>query len=161
MASYDAAKAPVIKVKGKGNYTGQITRKFSIVNADISELTMSVNDLLASTSPKKYAQKPVITDINGVKLKAGTDYNKKLEYTYAEDVDALGRNEGDKVDEKDIIPAGSRITVTAYGIGYYDGKISATYTIASRKISDLQFTVNEGRAYTYTEMTTEKVKIYL
>jgi hypothetical protein len=164
VASFDQARAPMIKVKGKGNYTGVITRKFTIVDADISVLTLEINDLVSSEHPKKYTQTPIILDTNGARLRAGTDYDKKFAYTYATDVEVKQnegtaqkpqyiikeRKAGEKVDDKDIIPSGASIKITVYGKGYYEGEISGIYRIAQHKISDLKFMVNQGKAYTYT-----------
>jgi hypothetical protein len=167
VAAYDGSKKPSVRITGKGNYTGTKSVYFSIVESDISDLDMTVSDLIASSSPKKYTQTPVILDINGSKLSAGTDYDKDYSYTYAasttvmqktgsgkaavlKEVDRLA---GEAVEDKDIIPAGTMIRMAVKGKGNYTGSISETYMIADSKISALKFSVKypEGRSsFTYT-----------
>ncbi len=173
-----AKKNPSIKLTGKGNYTGTKIVYFSITESNIADLDMTVNDILVSASPKKYAQTPVILDSNGSKLAAGTDFNKVYEYTYACDsivVQKTGSGKkavsktvfkaaGDKVEDIDIIPAGAMIKMTVTGKGNYTGSISEVYTIAGAKISDLKFAIQydagkSGFAYTGKEIRPGKSRI--
>ncbi len=167
VAAYTDAKRPTVRITGKGNYTGTRIVYYTIEKGDISVLDMEVNDLVASTSPKKYAQTPVIYDANGTKLAAGTDFDRKFIYRYAADTTVQqktgsGKNAvtgcvdkaaGSEVEDRDIIPAGSMIEMTVTGRGNYSGTISEIYTIAERKITDLKFSVkyDEGKSsFTYT-----------
>ena len=68
-----------IKITGKGNYKGTLSKKFNIVAGDFSEAQVDVKDVVASTKANKYQSKVTVT-IDGKKLTAGTDYNKKVEY---------------------------------------------------------------------------------
>ncbi len=173
-----AKKNPTIKLTGKGNYTGSKTVYFSITESNIGDLDMTVNDILKSTSPKKYAQTPVILDSNAAKLAAGTDFDKAYDYTYACDTIIIrkigsGKNAvtnvefmtaGDKVEDVDIIPAGTMIKMTVTGKGNYTGSISEIYTIADAKISDLKFAIKyeagkSGFAYTGNEIRPGKSMI--
>ncbi len=65
----------VINIKGKGNYKGMVTKKFAITKQSLSALrgNIIVADQFTTRSRLK---KPsiVITDPDGTKLKAGTDY---------------------------------------------------------------------------------------
>ena len=141
IVSENSARKPVVKLTGKGNYTGTVSANFTIVKKNIEDLNMSVNDLVASRSPNKHKQTPVITDLNGKKLVAGTDYEKVFKYTYMD---------GSEVSPRDVIPAGTKIKITVTGKGNYYGTISREYTIAAAKINTLKFTVNGGKPYTYT-----------
>ncbi len=65
----------VINIRGKGNYKGTVTRKFAITKQSLSAL--SENIIVADQfTTKSRLKKPsiVITDLDGKKLKAGTDY---------------------------------------------------------------------------------------
>lgn len=62
-------KAPVVIVKGKGNYSGTVTAAFSIEKA-----RLTIDDLVASSQyPAGSVYTPIVT-LEGNVLKAGTDY---------------------------------------------------------------------------------------
>ncbi len=129
---------PIVIITGKGNFKGSISYNFEIQKQDISNLTLTVADKVYQNKAGKYVSSPVITDINGKKLSAGTDYDKKATYTYTYDtklVDGTLRQAGSVVGEKDIVPAGTTITVSVKGLGNYSGNISGTYRIVQADIS--------------------------
>ncbi len=169
VGAYDAQKngkrvGPSMTIKHKGNFKGNLTVYFTIESEDIAQGHMQLADLVASTSPNKYTQKVVITDAAGNVLKAGTDYDKVLEYTYDEDVKvtyktgkgktartvSAYRAKGDKVGKTDIIPSGTVIRVKANGIKNYKNSISDTFTIAPAALKNLKFSVDPAKKYTYT-----------
>ncbi len=157
-------KAPTVKITAKGNYQGTVSKHFTITTADISKLKVSANNLLYSASPKKYTQTPVILDTDAAKLVSGKDFEKKIDYVYAQDCTvtqkqgkgkkaktvSVSRCAGDLVENTDIIPAGTYLKLTVTGKGNYEGQASATYAIAGAKIGSLKFTVNGGQAYSFT-----------
>lgn len=152
------SKLPTITIKGKGNFTGTLTRQFGIQYADISALSISVADKTYACKAGNTATSLVITDKNGKKLTAGTDYNKKYTYRYAEDVVVkqlvkkgvykdVWRSGDDEVGTKDIIPVGAKIKITVKGKGNYLGTIESTYRIITKSISSASVKVN---SMTYT-----------
>ena len=98
-------------------------------------------------------------DANGKTLKAGTDYEKALVYSYAEDcvvtltgkkAESAERKKGDVVGAKDIIPAGVTIDVTAKGMKNYEGELQTDFRFveadiakASVKVADQIYTGSE------------------
>ena len=169
IGNYDAEKrgkriGPSATIKLKGNYKGTKTVYFTIEATDIGLLDMTLTDLVASTSPHKFTQKPVITDENGSALKAGTDYEKTFVYTYDEDVEITyktgkgknakvvtdSRSRGDEVLKTDIIPVGAVIRVTATGMKNYTGHISETFSITRESVKNLKFSIDPAKTYYYT-----------
>ena len=161
--------APAITITGKGSFQGSRTLTFTIRKAELSELDMSLEDMAFVNAPKKYARKPVITDANGTVLREGTDYDKVFEYTYDSDttitrVEGKGksavtkkysRKKGDKVDDLDIISAGSviRVKVNAKDGGCYKGSIERTFVVADYSVKDLKFTISKSYDYTGRPIT--------
>ncbi len=125
---------------------------------------MTAADKTYSAKAGKYMSTPVLKDTNGAKLKAGTDYEKNLVYTYGEDVivlvdeDPAYRVEGEEIDCEDIIPYGTKIVVTAIGKGKYTGKISTSYMIVKASISKARATVT-AQTYTGRAVTPGKSEI--
>lgn len=156
-------KKPAITITGKGNFTGTITRNFVITKADISTATVSVGDVTYSATP---GAKPKISvsDVNGTGLKSGTDFDKKISFTYAYDTYVIsngatvGRRSGEIVGAKDIIPAGTRIKVTVKGKGNYTGTIDAYYSVITKSLSDAKITV-KSQNYTGSPVTLSKDQI--
>lgn len=73
-----------ITIKGKGNYTGTITKNFKIVAKDLGDEDIVIDDLYvmankpnSSGTAKAVTPNPVVKR-NGKKLKKGTDYMIKL-----------------------------------------------------------------------------------
>lgn len=105
------------KITFKGNYKGSASVPYSITPKDLSEVSITAKDLVYKKG--KYKSTPVLTDSDGKKLKAGTDYDKVYEYTYSN---------GDPI-EGDV-PAGSEVTVTVHAKrNNYAGHTSYTYKI--------------------------------
>ncbi|MBD5502473.1 MAG: BspA family leucine-rich repeat surface protein [Lachnospiraceae bacterium] len=145
-------KQPTIMVKGKGNYSGTFSEKktFTITAKDITEVTVTAPDVAASQKAGKYKSTPVLTDANGKKLKAGTDYDKTYTYTYKNKTEKVlnngtevTRNAGDPVDAKDIIPANTVLCVhiKAKEGGNYTGEKTADYRVTASLISKAKITV--------------------
>ena len=73
--------APTITVTFKGNFSGKRLKTFKISNKDIKECTLIVADKAYSTKKNAWKQtKITITDVNGKRLAAKTDYNPNVRY---------------------------------------------------------------------------------
>lgn len=129
IADMNAQKAPTIIIKGKGNFKGRLSRKFSIVKKNITDarypITMSVADVAFVKGAGKYVSKPVLTDTNGKTLKAGTDYITL--YMAADGITKLGK--------KSTVQAGSYVCVSVQGKGNYEGTLTTTYRITQTAFS--------------------------
>lgn len=134
----DLSKKPIVVITGKGNYSGSISYRFEIETQNISRLEMSATDKVFQNKAGKFASTPVIKDVNGKKLTAGTDYEKKATYTYSANTklaDGSIRLAGEVIGTGDIIPAGTSITAKVKGLGNYTGDIACTYRIVQADIS--------------------------
>lgn len=143
-------KGAVLTVKGKGNFKGSVDREYEITQQDISKLTVTAADKVYQNKKNIYKTTVQVTDTNGKKLSAGKDYDKNIEYTYAERtlIDKVYRKAGDPVEQNDIIPAGTQINVkvTAKGTDY-TGTVSGNYRIVTANISGAKVTV-PAQSYT-------------
>lgn len=139
-----AGNKAVLTVKGKGNFKGSVNREYEITQQDIGKLTVTAADKVYQNKKNIYKTTVQVTDTNGKKLSAGKDYDKNVEYTYAERtlIDKVYKKAGDPVDQNEIIPAGTQIkvTVTAKGADY-TGTVSGTYRIAAANISGAKVTI--------------------
>ncbi|MCR5448620.1 MAG: leucine-rich repeat domain-containing protein [Solobacterium sp.] len=147
-----------VQITFKGNFKGSADTSFKIAKKDIASVNITAKDLVYKKG--KYKSTPVLTDIDGKKLKAGTDYDKAYEYTYSN---------GDPI-EGDV-PAGSEVTVTVYAKGSnYTEHTSYTYKILESKnnlsSATVQFKDSEGKTvksltknYTGEEVTLSKEEL--
>lgn len=75
---------PQVIITGKGNYKGTITAesaKFEIVKADLYHMTVKATDMPYSPKAGNFAKtKVTLYDVNGKKLTAGQDYDKKFTF---------------------------------------------------------------------------------
>lgn len=115
---------------------------------DLAKGSMEVSDRLYSEKEDQWKSPIVIRDEKGVKLIAGVDYDRNVEYTY----------EG----EESFPSVGTTVTVTAYGIGAYEGTcITADYRICSRYLEDLIIRIDD-REFTGQEimLSEEDIHVY-
>lgn len=122
-----SAKVPTIIVKGKGFYAGAVSVPYTIVNKDIVSLNAVANAPEFTGKAGASLAKISVFDENGQLLKAGSDYSKALVY---KDV-ATGRI----ISKSDILPAGTKISVSINGTGCYSGVTSAEYEIRPMSVS--------------------------
>ncbi len=103
-------KTAKVTVKGKGNYKGSVKLKYAIGQQSLkaSGITVMAADQFAARSKLK-APKITITDADGKKLKANTDFTAGTDYAYTGD-DASGT-----------------VTVTVTGKGNYKDEVPASY----------------------------------
>ena len=148
----NAKKLPTVTIKGKGNFSGSIALNYIIESQDISLLDMTVEDKVYSTKANAYKSVPKIIDLDGKALKAGTDYEKIIVYTYKYDTvlaDGTERKTGETVGAKDILPAGTVVVVTVTGKGNYssDTTLQGEYRIVAGSIAKATVKV-ENQIYT-------------
>lgn len=157
-----AGKTAVVTVKGKGNFKGSRSGTYTVTPQDINEVTVNVSDKTYRDKKNIYKTTVRLTDTNGKALKAGTDYDKSIEYTYANNTnvkiknadseDIVSRKQGEDVQKDDIIPAGTEITVTINAKGRnYTGTRSETYRIVNASISGARVVIPE-QTYTGEEI---------
>ncbi len=142
-------KVPTVTINGKKNFTGSRKLKFTIAAQDISHVKISAADKEASSKVGAFYSTPVLTDVNGKKLKAGIDY--KTAYVY-EDV------YGNRLGKKSKQTAGTLIRVTVTGKGNYKGTATTTYRIVKKgmMISDAKVTFNRKFYYTGEKIVLSK-----
>ena len=129
------------EVKGVGDYKGYSsgTVSIDILNGNLAATTVSVADKQYSANRSSWKSAVKLTDTNGKVLKAGTDYEKELRYSYAGS------------DSTQYPVAGTVVYVTAIGKGAYKGSsVTASYRIFSRNISTLTVKI-DPMTYTGTE----------
>ena len=137
-----------LTIKGKGNYQGTLTAEFTITTSDLNALSASAKDKAYSKKKDAYKSAIVIVDSNGKKLKAGTDYDKKLTYTV----------DGQEVPAKSVLPAGTLVKVTATGKGNYTGTVEAYYRVVAADIKNAKVKV-PAQVYTGSEIEVDKAEI--
>lgn len=144
-----ANKPPTVTIKGKKNFAGSRSVTFTIAKKDISGVKITAPDLEENAKAGKYMSVPVLTDKNGKKLKAGTDYEKTYIYR-----DANGMTLGKTARPR----AGATITVTVKGKGNYTGETSTTFRILGKgkNISKAKVTVKNKIYYNGDKVTLSK-----
>ncbi len=139
----------VATVKGKGKYKGSVKLYFAVTKQDIASL--SANIVVADkTESKKGYQKPSIsiTDTDGKKLKAGTDYAIDAESYVVTDPFGTVRT------GKEAQP-GDTITVTLLGKGKnYGGSIAVSYRYikASQQLGKVKALKLAAKSFTGREV---------
>lgn len=109
----NAATAPTIIVKGKGNYTGQEKVTFQIVPINLNDEKVVAKDIYVNPNNKEQKPVPTIT-YNKKKLKNNTDFT--LSYT---------------TDGDDAYTAVGNYTITAKGTGNYTGERNISLVITN------------------------------
>lgn len=142
-------------ITGKGNYKGyENTLSLLVTRADISNennarscITLSAPDKPYDARPNKWKSTITVTDTNGKKLAAGTDYEKEIVYTY----------ENSNPSDQGAVPAiGTFITVKITGINNYEGTFTQenAYRIYDKaKGIDKLKVVIDPQEYTGAEIT--------
>ena len=134
---YSGNKKPgegTVTVTGKGNYKGTLKTTFAVKSASLANAHVTAPD---KVSAAKMYSAVTLTDSDGKKLKAGTDYFKpsNSSYTYVNDTKLTNgeiRKAGYPVQPKDIAPAGTWIRVTVIGKGNYTGSAVGEYRILAK-----------------------------
>ena len=130
---------PQVVIKGRGRFTGNVVRTFSIEPLDLSqmqELTVSVKDVKYTGK----ALKPAVTVVSGKRtLKSGKDYV----ITYENNVHKA---------EKDAEAAPQ---VTIRGKGNYTGEVKETFRIYAKDISKTVVDKIPNQVYTGSSIEPE------
>lgn len=139
-------KAPQVIIKGKGNFKGSVTQTFTIVGTPIADsngdeiedgVTMVVNDVPLNAAGK-YDCKPVLTDVDGVKLAVKKDY--KLEYFYNSTTEKEDSSETSKsvvIEEGDDPAPTDPTRIPVANINKYkDAKVGGTFIVRATAVGD-------------------------
>lgn len=147
-------KAPVVKVTGKGNFKGKdVSTVFGIETADMGEAGIRIvaNDVIYKNRKGNWKPRLNVTDPEGKRLKAGTDY-RNLRFT----LDAAGKKE---VPADAVLSAGTTVYVKAEAAGTaYKGSVSGSYRIVMQDIGKLKASI-DPRAYTGKPITIKERNI--
>ena len=158
------SKAPIIVVKGKGNFTGRMEIPFTIKTQDLNNMTLVSCDKIYKNKANIYKITPKLMDVNGKMLTVGKDYDKNsIIYTYDENVvleNGVSKKSGAIVENTDIIPADTQIRITLNnGSGNnYKGTFSGTYRIVKADIKSAKVTI-PSQSYTGNEIILDKSQI--
>lgn len=129
-------------ITGKGSFRGTIKVPFGIKQKDLSAsdnsgVTMTAPDKVYRDVENNYLIVPSLKDSNGRTMRAGTDYDRNIRYTYTQRTvldDGTIRRAGDSVQSGDILPVGTEIKVSVTGKGNYRGTIESSYRIVEKDI---------------------------
>ena len=130
-------------VSGKGNFKGKKEISFTVSQKDITKVSMYTPNVPYTGRANKYQTKPILTDSDGTRLKANTDYT----LTFTEGSATL--------DKRSNPPKNAVITVHVKGKGNYCGERTDTYTLSGTSFNAAKITINNkdytGKAVTITE----------
>lgn len=155
---FNQNKQPTVSIKGKGNFKGTIAISFTIVQQDLGVLSITAPDKVYQNKKNIFKSTPKIVDVNDTALRAGTDYEKNLIYTYTSDVqleDGSIHYAGETVDKNDILPAGTVVEITVVGKGNYSGQLKDKYRIVQSDIGKARVTI-PTQIYTGEEIRPNK-----
>ncbi|MBO4375252.1 MAG: hypothetical protein J5829_09120 [Lachnospiraceae bacterium] len=118
-----------IKIKGKGKYKDTVTKNFSVTKQTLKAqgMTATAADQFSVRSKLK---KPTVTvtDVNGEKLKKGTDYTAGTDFEYTGDEDS------------------GTVTVTLTGKGNYKDDASESIKVTCRYTKDAASDIDKTKA---------------
>ena len=147
-----------VTIKGKGNYKGTMKNiPFTIVAQNLSALekTTIAADILEKNASKYNKVIPVITDLDGKKLKNKTDFEIDTENSYIyEDKTAIS---GTPEVNKKI-----KVTVKAKDGGNYTGTVSTTFRVITNEMNLAKATIRiDEQQYTGNPVVPAKEKIHI
>ena len=120
-------------------WTGS-SKNFAIFAKPMNEVYVTAPDLVWSNKAGNYKAKIVVTDTDGKKLSAGSDYEKDIVYK---------DENGNVLGAKEVVPKDSKVTAVITGKGNYEGSTEITYRVsesvldlskATFKIKDQEYT---------------------
>lgn len=160
------SKLPEITIKGKGCFKGTLAavRNFRIEKQDLNAVRTDAPDVVYKNKQGNYRSVPVLCDADGKKLTAGKDYSKTYRYYYVnqtELVNGIVREAGESVDEKDIVPADTDLSVMitvpeTSGSGNYRGETQTTFRVTQSSLKNAKVKVLTSFEYTGREMRLSK-----
>ena len=147
-----------VTIKGKGNYKGTMKNiPFTIVAQNLSALekTTIAADILEKNASKYNKVIPVITDLDGKKLKNKIDFEIDTENSYIyEDKTAIS---GTPEVNKKI-----KVTVKAKDGGNYTGTVSTTFRVITNEMNLAKATIRiDEQQYTGNPVVPAKEKIHI
>ncbi|MCR4960437.1 MAG: BspA family leucine-rich repeat surface protein [Lachnospiraceae bacterium] len=143
-ANADAAKAPTVAVKGKGNYSGSTTIHFNILKKNLADADITVSDMLLSVNNKKAL--PV--DPKPVYNKKSLSLNK--DYTY----EIYPLKEGIKQETIDEVTLEGEYAIVIKGMGNFTGEREVNVTVKDSKLmSKAKISAISDQSYTGWEIT--------
>ncbi len=128
-------------IKGKGNFTGQLSGTYTVTRKDLGETVLTVNDVAWNASKKGSYYRTKFTLKDGTKSVSAKEYDRNaVTYTYKFDTrvpksagssNTVVRLAGSRVQDNDIPPVGTVIcvSVSAAENGNYEGSVSASYRV--------------------------------
>ncbi len=129
---------------GLGNYTGRLTVQFRVVQGTLQTTTASAADIVYNGRKGRWRSVPAFLDSTGIRLKAGTHYDRNLTYEYTVVPKGAGITAGAVPRKTDLVPPGTVISVTATGRGGYAGSTAVvSYRIVSANISRAAIVMRE------------------
>ena len=142
-----------ITIKGKGKFTGTITKKFNIVANDMDTVLLMPEDIVAKPGKNAayYMAKINVVDIDGKKLAAKKDYDdKRIEYKYTINGEEKSFDKNSVIGD---LPEGTILSVTIHGInGYKDAVKTAEYRVVKNTLKSAKVTI-PTQTYTGNEVT--------
>lgn len=144
-----------VTIKGKGNYKGTIKESpFTIKPQSLENLkdNITVGDIIVKNAKKYNKAIPVITDLDGKKLKNKTDFTVSDDsYTIIGEKDEAGNP---------VVGAAVTVTVTAPQGSNYEGSVSTTFRVIDndKNISKATIKVNP-QVYTGSPVELKKEDI--
>ena len=103
-----------VKIKGRGNYKGNVTEKFAIVKQQLSALSENIIIEDQFTAKDKLKKPSVtITDLDGKKLSASKDY----------EIEKIDKDDPANTPESGTV----RVTIKGKDSGAYEGRVVKTF----------------------------------
>lgn len=152
-------KLPSAVITGKGNFKGTKTIFFKINKSDIAGAKMTASAIVYANKANICKPQLQLVDTNGVKLAAGTDYDKKVDYKVVTAKNADGSVKSvTYYDPTKVYEPGTEILVTVTGKGSYYGTKSTVTAYAKADISKAAVVIND-QFYTGNQITISKKDI--
>lgn len=148
-------KITSVTITGKGNYSGKITKEFTISAKDINDLTLVARDVSAG----KRKSSVVIYDSNGKKLSSSDYYVSKI--CYDQDIvlsNGKQRYKGETASPNDSIPANTVMKIYVRGKYNYSGSRTALYKTYAKTIGNATVKIAD-QYYTGKEIALSKKDI--
>lgn len=147
-------KSATVKITGKGNYSGTITRNFEVTTPDADTIWAEATDITVPSKLNKLkASLKVYEESTGKALAAGTDYDKTFEYFTDEKCTVSVTEDDLKVDQVIWVKvtlkgnyagpdAENPLTIKPVSFRLYDSKMKAS-TFKVAKIPNQTYTGGE------------------
>ncbi|MBR5579053.1 MAG: hypothetical protein IKW28_08675, partial [Lachnospiraceae bacterium] len=146
----NSKKDPMVTITGKGGFKGKLIKNFIITEGNLSQVSAKVTDVVYKKKSNICKPTIVLTDSNGKKLIAGTDYDKRITYSY---------KTGGIVQSYEIIPQGTKILARINGINNYAGTVKTVeFSYVKSLLSKASVTILP-QAYSGQEVTLKEEDI--